>query len=83
MDRLHYLYMSVNHSPEAEARWTVNQFARHFGEKPVQSAYCLDGGQTAEIVFRDRPYNTIDYGTERPVIDDIYFVTARSGETEG
>lgn len=83
VDRLHYLYMSVNHSPEAEARWTVNQFARHFGEKPVRNAYCLDGGQTAEIVFRDRPYNTIDYGTERPVSDNVYFVSARSGDTEG
>ena len=82
VDRLHYLYMSVNHSPEAEARWTVNQFARHFGEKAVQNAYCLDGGQTAEIVFRDRPYNAIDYGVERPVIDDLYFVTARSGDWE-
>ena len=82
VDRLHYLYMSVNHSPEAEARWTVNQFARHFGEKPVQNAYCLDGGQTAEIVFRDRPYNIIDYGVERPVIDNVYFVTARSGDSE-
>lgn len=83
VDRLHYLYMSVNHSPEAEARWTVNQFARHFGEKPVRNAYCLDGGQTAELVFRERPYNTIDYGTERPVSDNVYFVSARSGETEG
>ncbi len=82
VDRLHYLYISVNHSTEAEARWTVNQFARHFGEKPVQNAYCLDGGQTAELVFRDRPYNAIDYGSERPVIDNLYFITARSWDTE-
>ena len=79
VDELHYLYMSLNHSPEAEARWTVNQFARHFGEKPVINAYCLDGGQTSEIVFRGRPYNHVDYGKERPVSDNIYFATAIGG----
>ena len=82
VDSLHYLYMSLNHSPEAAARWTVNQFARHFGEKPVKNAYCLDGGQTAEIVFQGRPYNHVDYGEERPVSDNIYFATAIT-KTEG
>ena len=79
VDELHYLYMSLNHSPEREARWSVNQFAQHFGEKPVRCAYCLDGGQTGEIVFRDHPYNYIDYGKERPVSDNIYFATAIGG----
>ena len=79
VDKLHYLYMSLNHSAEASARWTVNQFARHFGEKPVQNAYCLDGGQTSEIVFQGRPYNHVDYGEERPVSDNIYFATAIGG----
>ncbi len=79
VDELHYLYMSLNHSPEAQARWTVNQFAQHFGEKPVINAYCLDGGQTSEIVFQGRPYNHIDYGEERPVSDNIYFATAIGG----
>ena len=79
VDERHYLYMSVNHSSEAEARWTVNQFARHFAEKPVINAYCLDGGQTAEIVFRDLPYNHVDYGVERPVSDCICFVSGAEG----
>lgn len=79
VDKLHYLYMSLNHSAEASARWTVNQFAKHFGEKPVQNAYCLDGGQTSEIVFQGRPYNHVDYGEERPVSDNIYFATAIGG----
>lgn len=79
VDELHYLYMSLNHSAEREARWSVNQFAQHFGEKPVRCAYCLDGGQTSEIVFRDRPFNYIDFGKERPVSDNIFFATAIGG----
>ena len=82
VDKLHYLYMSLNHSPEKEARWTVNEFARHFGEKPVINAYCLDGGQTGEIVFQGRAYNHVDVVNgqkERPVSDNIYFATAIGG----
>ena len=75
MGELHYLYMSLNHGSE-EARWTVNQFAEHFAEKPVITAYCLDGGQTGEVVFRNEPYNYIDFGAERTVSDIIYFATA-------
>ena len=73
--KLHYLYMSVNHEG-VEARWTVNTFAQHFGEKGVINAYCLDGGQTGEIVFQGRPFNHVDFGAERLVSDIIYFATA-------
>ena len=82
VDKLHYLYMSLNHSPEKDARWTVNEFALHFGEKPVVNAYCLDGGQTGEIVFQGRAYNHVDVvngQNERPVSDNIYFATAIGG----
>lgn len=75
VDKLHYLYMSVNHEG-VEARWTVNTFARHFGEKGVMNAYCLDGGQTGEIVFQGRPFNHVDFNAERLVSDIIYFATA-------
>ena len=79
VDELHYLYMSLNHCPEKAGSWTVNQFARHFGEKQVRTAYCLDGGQTGEMVFRDRPYNHIDFGEERRVSDNLYFASAMGG----
>ena len=75
VDDLHYLYMSLNHAPEKAGSWTVNQFARHFGEKAVRTAYCLDGGQTGEMVFQGRPYAHMDFGEERRVSDCIYFVT--------
>ena len=80
VDELHYLYMSLNHSPEKDGSWTVNQFARHFGEKNVRTAYCLDGGQTGEMVFRGRPYNHVDFGEERHVSDNIYFATGIGAE---
>ncbi|MBQ1844466.1 MAG: phosphodiester glycosidase family protein, partial [Desulfovibrio sp.] len=83
MDKLHYLYMGLNHSPEAEARWSVNKFAEHFGEKGVRNAYCLDGGQTGEIVWRGKPYNHVDYGAERLVSDIIYFASAVGSTGEG
>ncbi len=83
---LHYLYMCVSNSPNKIADWTVNQFSVHFAEKHVRSAYALDGGQTAEIVFRNGTYNYIEYmfaTNERPVSDNIYFATAIGGiETE-
>lgn len=75
MGPLHYLYMSLNHGSH-EARWNVTQFAEHFAEKPVQTAYCLDGGQTGEVVFRGTPYNYIDFGVERTVSDILSFVSA-------
>ncbi|MBQ9331455.1 MAG: phosphodiester glycosidase family protein, partial [Oscillospiraceae bacterium] len=81
-DHLHYFYMSLNHSPEMEARWTVNQFGEHMYERGLQQAYCLDGGQTSEIVWRGAPFNYIDFGGEREVSDIIYFATAIP-ETEG
>ena len=68
--------MSLNHSPEAAARWTVNQFGQHMFERGLHTAYCLDGGQTSEIVFQGKPYNYIDFGAEREVSDIIYFASA-------
>jgi len=75
VDELHYLYFSLNHGEKA-ARWTVNDFAKHFAEYPVRSAYCLDGGQTGEVVIQGKPYNYIDFGAERAVSDILYFASA-------
>ena len=72
----HYLYMSLNHSPQKDARWDTYTFAVHFASKGVEKAYCLDGGQTGEVVFQHEPYNYMDYGVERTVSDILYFCTA-------
>ena len=79
-DKLHYYYMSLNHSPEKAARWTVDEFAQRMFDKGVNNAYGLDGGQTSEIVFQGQPYNYIDFGSERLVSDIIYFATAIPAE---
>lgn len=81
-DHLHYFYMSLNHSAEQAARWTVNQFGERMYERGLQQAYCLDGGQTGELVWQGSPYNHIDFGAEREVSDIIYFATAIP-ESEG
>ena len=71
----HYLHMSLNHGSQ-QARWTVDQFGSHFAEKPVRTAYCLDGGQTGEVYFCGSVYNYVDFNEERRVSDIIYFATA-------
>lgn len=79
VDKLHYLYMTVNHTwPDREMhpRCSVNEFAALFATKPVFTAYNLDGGQTSEINIRGRMFNRVDWGEERPVSDIIYFATA-------
>ena len=84
VDHLHYLYMSLNHSDEKQARWHVKEFAQHFYEKGVLNAYNLDGGQTGEIVFQgNEAYNHVDHvnGTSsRQVSDMIFFASAINGE---
>ena len=81
-DHLHYFYMSLNHSAHKEARWTVNKFGERMYERGLLHAYCLDGGQTSEIVWRGAPFNYIDFGGEHEVSDIMYFATAIPG-TEG
>ena len=78
-DRLHYLYMTVSFADnpnEYHPRCTINEFAALMAGKNVRLAYCLDGGQTGEVVFNGKPYNHIDFGTERTVSDIIYFASA-------
>lgn len=75
-DELHYLLMTINHTPDARPRCNINQLAEYVHSKGVKKAYALDGGQTAEIVMMGGPVNHVDFGNERPVTDIIYFATA-------
>ena len=76
LDERHYLYMSLNHSSEKEARWTMMEFAEFFQSRGVRCAYAFDGGQTSEIIFNHEIYNYIDRNSERWVSDMIWFGTA-------
>ncbi len=73
---LHYLLMTINHTPDARPRATINELARIIYSKNVKKAYTLDGGQTAEIIMMGGPINHVDFGYERIVSDIIYFATA-------
>ena len=75
-DDLHYLLMTINHTPDARPRATINELARIIYSKNVWKAYTLDGGQTAEIIMMGGPINHVDFGYERAVSDIIYFATA-------
>ena len=75
-DELHYLLMTINHTPDARPRATINELARIIYSKNVWKAYTLDGGQTAEIIMMGGPINHVDFGVERAVSDIIYFATA-------
>ena len=77
-DTLHYLYLNVSNGTAGKGD-TFEQLARHMMDKGVRHAYNLDGGQTAEIVFRDKIYNDIDYASERRIGDCIYIATATGG----
>ena len=75
-DELHYLLMTINHTPDARPRATINELARIIYSKNVWKAYTLDGGQTAEIIMMGAPINHVDFGVERAVSDIIYFASA-------
>ena len=79
-DELHYLLMTINHTPDGRPRANINELARFIYSKGVEKAYTLDGGQTAEIVMFGGPINHVDYGYERTVSDIIYFATAIPNE---
>ncbi len=75
-DELHYLLMTINHTPDARPRATIQDLGEIIASKHVQKAYTLDGGQTAEIIMMGEPINHVDFGYERIVSDIIYFATA-------
>ncbi len=76
LDNLHYLLMTCGFGDWYDNIPDINETARYIQAKGVDKAYTLDGGQTAEIVINGQSYNHIDFDTERPMSDIIYFVTA-------
>ena len=76
LDSLHYLLMTCGFGDWYDNVPDINQTAQYIQSKGVDKAYALDGGGTAEIVVDGRSYNYIDFDTERPMSDIIYFVTA-------
>lgn len=43
---------------------------------PIRTAYTLDGGLSASLIFLNRKYNNVQGGSERAITDIIYFASA-------
>lgn len=76
VDELHYLLMTINIEPGLTHAATLAQAQRFIYDKGVRSAYNLDGGQTAVLVFGGELFNRVDWGAQRNMSDIIYFATA-------
>lgn len=72
----HYLLMTIGQEGPYERRCQINQAAELIWSKGVDSAYTLDGGQTATMVMHGTTYNRVDWDEERTMSDIIYFATA-------
>ncbi len=75
-DTLHYLLLTMGQEGASTHRVSTNKLAEIIHERGVKNAYTLDGGQTATLVFRDAPFNRVDWDTQRAMSDIIYFATA-------
>ena len=72
----HYLIMTIGHVYPYKECCILQGAQEIMMLKGCVNAYTLDGGQTAEVIWRDRPYSYVDWGVERTVSDVIYFATA-------
>lgn len=81
-DHLHYLLITAGQEGNYVRRPTTNEFAGYLAAWGVQSAYNLDGGQTATIAMQGTTVNRVDWDNERTMSDIIYFATAQPGEGE-
>ena len=80
MDRLHYLYVVSNAEDFATNMLPMMQFANRVAETGCLQAYAVDGGQTSTVVMNNEVRNHVNYGSERPISDIIYFATAKPAE---
>lgn len=75
----HYLLVTV--SRPVDSRAGLRRVADVLCSLGVETAYALDGGQTASLIVNNKLVNPVDYGEERTMSDIIYFATALpSGE---
>ena len=82
LDELHYLLVAANGQRPYTRQMTVRQFAERLQEMGIQSAYSLDGGQTATMYADRQLFNAVEFGFQRNVSDIIYFATALPEEEQ-
>ena len=76
----HYLLMTIGQEGNYSQRCHINMAAQIIYSKGVDSAYALDGGQTATMVMQNQTVNRVDWDEERTMSDIIYFATAMPEE---
>lgn len=76
MDTLHYLLVNATGEPECPVYPTMYAFQDVIASTGCQSAYALDGGQTAAMMINGELINSVFGGYQRKISDVIYFCTA-------
>lgn len=76
LGQLHYLLAVVNSEGEHQQTPTIHRFAQNLQQCGIQTAYALDGGQTAVIAMDGELVNAVLFGYQRNISDIIYFATA-------
>lgn len=79
---LHYLMCTVDGRSGQSKGITILELGEIMAQKDCETAYILDGGQTATLMYNDKVYNKVAYGGMREVSDIIYFATAIPNEGE-
>ena len=84
LGKLHYLIATLGEQGPYNTRAQLYTFAGYLAAKGCESAYALDGGQTATMILNGSTFNRVDWDSERTMSDIIYFATAKdSGEGVG
>lgn len=80
LGRLHYLLAVVNGEGDYPHTPTLRRFGENLRQRGVETAYTLDGGQTAVIAMDGELINAVLFGYQRKISDIIYFATAIPGK---
>ena len=77
LGELHYLAMTINcQRPDYNYLANIWQLTDEMMARGCETAYALDGGQTASIIINHELINPVQFGHERYTSDIIYFATA-------
>ena len=78
----HYLIATLGEQGPYNTRAQLYTFATYLAAKGCQSAYTLDGGQTAVMIMGGTTFNRVDWDSERTMSDIVYFATAKDAGKE-
>ena len=73
---LHYLFLAANRGDWSPLHFITPEIAQLMLDHGCTMAYCLDGGQTAEVLFHGELRNVPEFGRERVVSDVLCFASA-------